>query len=257
MSVVELELERGSNVAWLTVDNPPVNALSDAVIGGLVEALDKVGASQAKVMVLQGARDTFIAGADISAFPALLGHPDRALAHVESTRPMFAKLASIPQVVVAAVRGSAVGGGLELALASDLVVAEVLAKLGLPEIRLGLIPGGGGTQRLPRAIGRMAAARMIFEGSLLSGAEAYRLGLVSHLAPKEAFDTTLRALTEKLARLPRHALIAAKRSLREGVEMPLAEALKLEESLFLPLLATDDAREGYEAFMGKRRPNFQ
>ena len=243
-------------VARIEVDNAPVNALSADVVAELIGALQEVGGSGSRVVALTGARSTFIAGADISEFPALLADPAAVAAHVRATRPLFELLGSIPQPVVAVVRGAAVGGGLEVALACDLVVAEDTARVGLPEVKLGLIPGGGGTQRLARQVGRVVASRLVMTGELLGAEEALRLGILSHVVPHGSFDEGVERLLARLGALPRAALSTGKRALRDGLELSLAEGLALEERLFQPLFGTDDVREGHAAFVGKRRPHF-
>lgn len=249
-------VDREGSVARVIVDHAPVNALSEAVINGLARELTRVGESTAKVVLLEGANNAFLAGADISEFPQLLQDPEKVKAHVESTRPLFALLGSIPQPVVASVRGAAVGGGLEVALACDLVVAHEAAVFAFPEMTLGLIPGGGGTQRLPRIVGRIVASRLIMGAETLRADDALRMGIISHIAPDGEHERVAIEVAGRLGSMSRQALTAAKRALRDGLEQPLPTALGIEEDLFVPLFGTEDAREGYAAFTAKRAPRF-
>ena len=157
---------------------------------------------------------------------------------------------------MAAVQAAAVGGGLELALSCDLIVADERARLGVPEVGLGLIPGAGGTQRLPRRIGAARAAELVLRGRLLKAAEAERIGLVNEAVPVgTALDRALE-LAAELASRPAVAVQAAKRAMRIGSELPLSEGLDVEHTEFLATLASADAREGVDAFLNRRRPQF-
>jgi enoyl-CoA hydratase/carnithine racemase len=236
-------------VATVTVDNPPVNPLDDATLAGLRDAALQVG--EARAVVLTGAGEkAFLAGADLRSLRHALGTPGAMEEHVALTRPTFDAWRALEMPLIAAVAAHAVGGGLEFALLCDLVVAAPKARFGLPEVTLGLIPGGGGTQRLPRRIGSGLALELMLTGKLVTAAEAP--GLVNIVAddPRAA----ARELAERIARLPALAVRAIKRAGR--FEGPLDAGLDLERALFLEVAGSADAREGADAFLEKRRPDF-
>jgi enoyl-CoA hydratase/carnithine racemase len=247
-------------VATVTVDNPPVNALDDATLEALGAAAGELsGREDVRAVVLTGAGDkAFLAGADLRTLVHALGTPEME-AHVALTRPVFEAWRGLEVPVVAAVAANAVGGGLEFALACDLIVADPRARFGVPEVTLGLIPGGGGTQRLPRRVGWTAAMELLLLGRLVSAERAQQLGLVNVVAAEGAAREEAGALAGRLAALPAVALRAAKRAARLAVEggVPLDEGLDAERELFLAVAASADAREGAEAFLAKRRPAFE
>lgn len=245
-------------VATVTVANPPVNALSDPVLEALREAAERLAADGGvRAAVLTGAGDrTFIAGADLGAFAHALSDPAQMSAHVRLTSQAFGAWAAMPVPVVAAIGGHAMGGGLELALLCDVLVADPRAKLGMPEVTLGLMPGAGGTQRLPRRVGVARATRMIVLGEALSAEEALAAQLVDVVcAPGGALREAV-SVAAQIAALPGRAVAAAKAALRAAAQQPLDEGLAAERRLFLDLAATADALEGTTAFMSKRPPSF-
>jgi enoyl-CoA hydratase/carnithine racemase len=247
-----------SGVATLTVDNPPVNALADAVLEALGAALAAVAADpDVRAAVITGAGErSFVAGADLAELQHSLGDARAMEAHVALTGSVFGALSRLEVPVVAAVGGHAVGGGLELALACDFIVADPRARLGLPEVTLGLIPGAGGTQRLPRRIGPAAATRLLLTGELLKAPEAHALGLVDVVAAEGGAVAEAQALAARLAALPGRAVRSAKAALRASQALPLEEGLKAERRLFLQVARTSDAGEGAAAFLAKREPHF-
>jgi len=245
-------------IAVIRVDNPPVNALSDVVLDGIVAALGSIPPSpEVRAVVLTGTGNkAFLAGADLSEFVAMVDSPGRIAEHVARTRRVLDELARLDVPVIAAVQGLALGGGLEFALACDLIVADETVRLGCPEVRLGLIPGAGGTQRLVTLLGRFRAAELIMTGRLLSAGEAAELGLVTRVTNAgTAFDEAI-ALANDLAAAPAVAVQAAKRAVRTADALSLPAALELERREFLATLASDDAREGLGAFLAKRPPAF-
>jgi enoyl-CoA hydratase/carnithine racemase len=248
-------------VATITVDNPPVNALSDATLIGLRDAAAEAGEREdVRAVVLTGAGEkAFIAGADLRALaPALGPDGDEALMreHVGLTAPAFAALTGIAVPVIAAVQANALGGGLEFALCCDLIVADPRARFGLPEVNLGLIPGGGGTQRLARRIGGAAALELVLLGRPIEAARAHELGIVNLVAAEGGALDEARRMAERLAGLAPQALRSAKRAVRAGLDAGLDEGLAAERELFLAVARTADAAEGAAAFLEKRRPSF-
>jgi enoyl-CoA hydratase/carnithine racemase len=249
-----VRVERSDGVAVVTVDNPPVNALPDAVLEALGQtAAELAGDRSVRAVVLTGAGDkTFMAGADLAEFQRLLDGHGSIEEHVALTRRTLERLEALPQPVVAAVQAAAMGGGLEVALVCDLIVADPGARLGLPEVRLGLMPGAGGTQRLPRRIGPGAARELLLLGRAIDAEEAHRLGLVNRVsAPGAALAESLELAT-RLAALPARAVASIKQVL--GAEE--AAGLDREREAFLELFRSDDAREGVAAFVEKRPPEF-
>ena len=255
---VGLSVEAG--VATITVDNPPVNALDDPTLIGLREAAEEAGArDDVRAVVLTGTGEkAFIAGADLRTLAQALG-PDGDASlmdeHVGLTGPAFAALTRIAAPVIAAVQANAVGGGLEFALCCDLIVAGARARFGLPEVTLGLIPGGGGTQRLARRVGGGTALELALGGRVIDAARALEIGLVNAVAEDALAEA--RTLAERLARLPAVAIQAAKRAVRAGLDEGIEPGLALERELFLAVARTADAAEGASAFLEKRRPEFR
>lgn len=249
-------------VATVTVDNPPVNALDDPTLIGLRDAAEEVAArDDVRVAVLTGAGEkAFIAGADLRKLSHALGpEGDAALmdAHVALTGPAFAAWTGLAVPVVGAVQANAVGGGLEFALCCDLIVADARARFGLPEVTLGLMPGGGGTQRLPRRIGGAAALELILLGRVVDAARAHALGLVNVVAAEGEALAESQRLAQRLASLPAVAVRAAKRAVRGALDAGLSEGLAREREMFLAVARSADAREGAGAFLGKRAPEFR
>jgi enoyl-CoA hydratase/carnithine racemase len=245
-------------VATVTVDNPPVNSLDDPTLEGLGEAARRLsGDAAVRAVVLTGAGErAFLAGADLRSLQHALGTPEME-AHMALTRPVFDAWRALEQPVVAAVQASAVGGGLEFMLVCDLIVADARARFGLPEVTLGLMPGGGGTQRLPRRVGWTAAAELLLLGGLVKAERARELGVVNVVAAEGEALSEAQALAERLAALPAVAVQSAKRALRQALEPGLDEGLDAERELFLAVTASEDAREGAEAFLAKREPSFR
>jgi enoyl-CoA hydratase len=211
----------------------------------------------ARVLVLESTVPGFFsAGADIEMLKR--SQPDyKAMfcLHCQETLDKFAKT---PKVVIAAINGHCVGGGLEIALACDLrMMAKDSGKIGLPEVTLGVLPGTGGTQRLPRLIGTSRALDMMITGKRLSPDEALAIGLVNYVYPAESFAKDVQAYASELAHGPARAVSLIKRSVVEGIEMPLTAGLALERELQNRLFITEDAKEGLTAFSEKRKPSFK
>jgi len=257
MSYQNLLVQAGEPVAVVTVNRPQVmNALDDTTLRELTDAFIALAADpEVRCVILTGAGEkAFVAGADIAAM-AELG-PDQGRDFAERGHRLGAVMESARAPIIAAVNGFALGGGLELALACDFALASSNAKLGLPEVGLGVIPGFGGTQRLARRIGPGRARELVYTGNLVGADEALRLGLVNAVTEPAGLLPAARALAEKIASRAPLAVAAAKRALREGADLPLGQALALEAELFGALFASADQKEGMRAFLAKRPPKF-
>jgi enoyl-CoA hydratase len=251
-------LESVDGVATLRLNRPKaLNALDPDTLRALDAALHRVdGDPGIRAVVITGAGDrAFCAGADIAAMAAMgptEGHPYCRLGH-----EVLGRVEDLRVPVVAAVNGAALGGGLELALACDFVVASERAKLGLPEITLGLIPGFGGTQRLVRRIGLAPARRLVYLGTVIGAPEALDLGIVDRVVPGDRLADEAGAFARELAARAPVALRQAKRATRAAVETSLAAGLRLEVEAFAAAFASDDRVEGLRAFLEKRTPQWK
>jgi enoyl-CoA hydratase len=257
MELETLRLEVADGVATLTVDRPEKrNALNRQVrheIMDTLAALEPDG--EARVVVITGAGEkAFIAGADIGEFAGRSAQEQRAA--MEEPR-VFTAVADFPKPVIASINGYALGGGCELALACDLRIAARSARLGQPEVRLGLLPGGGGTQRLPRLVGLGRAMRLILTGELIDAEEAERIGLVDLLVEDGELRDRTRELAGTMAAYSPVALKLIKQAVRTSAELPLTAGLGRERDLFVTAFASQDGREGVRAFMEKRTPEFR
>ena len=251
-----LRVETDGAVTLLTIDRPEKrNALSAQVRAELIAALDALRDDDGvRVLVLTGAGEkAFVAGADIAEFAERTPLEQRA---AMTGRRVFDEIAAYPKPVIAMINGFCLGGGCELALACDLRVAADTAKLGQPEINLGIIPGGGGTQRLPRVVGTGQAMRLVLTGELVDAAEALRIGLVDLVHPAAELRERTMELARGMAAKSPVALRMAKSAVHAAGEMPLAAGLAYETELFVTCFASDDRREGVAAFLEKRAPVF-
>ncbi len=244
-------------IAYVTLNRPgKLNALNPEVFRLLDESLTRfVESPDARVAILHGSGRAFAAGADIEHYLELSVVEYAGFMRVGNA--VQQRVVECPKPVIAAVHGYALGGGLELALCCDLLVAEPDAELGLPEARLGLLPGGGGTQRLPRLVGSMRAAEMLLTGRRISGDEAVTWGCALSSAGHESALAAAEALAERIVRQAPVALQMAKVVLRAGRDAPLSSGLALEQAVGTLLYATDDASEGVRAFVEKRPPRWQ
>ena len=251
-----IALSRVDEFAVVTLDRPDaLNALSFELLRALAAAFDQVAASDARALIVTGAGPkAFCAGADIK---ELTGRPvmeNRAGAALGQAT--FAKLDGLPIASIAVINGFAFGGGLELALACTFRLALPSARLGLPEIKLGLIPGYGGTQRLPRLIGEGRALELIMTGRTVEAEEALRIGLVNRLVDGDPVAAGV-AFGREFTRYGLPALRLARDAVQRALDLPLAEGLKIEADLSTLAYATDDSKEGMGAFMDKRKPRFK
>jgi enoyl-CoA hydratase len=241
---------------WVvTLDRPPANALGLPILDGLHAACDAAAAAgDVKVMVVTSALDGFFAaGADIKHMSTV--DAESFLAYGERMRSANDRIATAPWLSVAAVDGLALGGGLELAMACTMRVAGPGARLGLPEVKLGLIPGAGGTQRLPRLVGRGRALDIMLTARQVEPAEALSIGLVDRLTDGEALKAALE-LAEQLVGASLPAQLAVVRSVDAAFELPLAEGMVFEAEQEQGLFEHGEAAEGISAFVAKRRPDF-
>jgi enoyl-CoA hydratase len=254
-----LQVEDRGAVRVITLNRPAVlNALSGAVVAELGDAarLTRADAHAGKVrgLVLTGAGKAFVAGADIAAMAEMSEHEAREFAR--QGHAMGDALAALPIPVIAAVNGFALGGGCELALACDFIYAAESARFGQPEVKLGVIPGFGGTQRMLRRIGMGRALELCMSGAMIDAAEALRIGLVNRVVPGDQLLATAIATCETIAQMGPQAVATVKAVLHRGADLPLSEAMALEIDAFARLFTTADQREGMSAFLGKRRADF-
>jgi enoyl-CoA hydratase/carnithine racemase len=244
--VVTLEVDGG--VGTIRLDRPPMNAISRAVQEELRAAAQEASRrSDVRAVVVWGGPKVFAAGADVKEMAAW-SYAD-AVANAGPLQSAFTAVAEIPKPTVAAVTGYALGGGLELALSCDFRVVADDARLGQPEVLLGVIPGAGGTQRLPRLVGPARAKDIIFTGRFVAADEALAIGLVDRVAPAAEVYDTARGLVERYASGPALAIQAAKEAVERGLEVDLTTGLAIERQLFAALFATDDQRAGMASFV--------
>lgn len=257
MSYDHILLEIEDRIATITFNRPKaLNALNRPLLEEFRAALDQVEANEAvHVLVLTGQGDkAFVAGADITEINRL--GPLGAKRFARRGLDAINRLPQLPIPVIAAVNGFALGGGTEMALACDVIYAAQTAKFGLPEINLGIIPGFGGTQRLPRLIGANLAREMIYTGKMIDAAEAFRIGIVNRVCTPENLMEEVLSTGQTMAAKGRVALRAAKQAINNGLNVDLASGLALENDAFALCLASPDAREGTSAFLEKRQPAF-
>ncbi len=255
---VRVRVDRAPPVLTLTIDRPEVrNALDRETRLEISAALDAHERdSEVRVVVITGAGDrAFSAGADLRMFASWT--PAEALEYTRISKGTLRRIAEYPKPVIAKVRGYALGGGNELAMACDIVYAATDAQFGQPEVRVGLIPGAGGTQRLPRAIGLRAALELLWTGRSIGAEEARRLGLVNAVVPPERLDAVVDETVRALSEQSPWVLAQIKDAARRSLELPLSEGLDYESRLFALAFATDDFHEGVRAFLEKRPPRFR
>ncbi|WP_284037693.1 enoyl-CoA hydratase [Neobacillus sp. 114] len=255
-----VHIEKLAGVAVVTIDNPPMNVLSKQVTRELAEVFTAIAEdSEVIAAILTGAGSrAFMAGADIKEFPQSLGLEKEQLKknNLES-HAVLNFIERIPKPTIALLNGLAFGGGCELALTCDIRIAEEHVKIGMPEVKLGLFPGGGGTQRLPRLIGPSKAKELMFLGEPLSAEEALKIGLVNQVVDSGKGMETAISMAKKMASYSLQALSRIKKAVNDGIDTSLDGGLELEAELFAEVFGTEDVREGVRAFIEKRSPSFK
>ena len=254
--LTELHGSGERKTALITLNRPKqLNALNDALMDELGDALKAFDADDAiGCIVVTGSEKAFAAGADIGAMAKL--------EFMQVYKGNFISrnweaMREVRKPVIAAVAGFALGGGCELAMLADFIIAADSAKFGQPEIRLGIIPGAGGTQRLPRAIGKAKAMDLVLTARMMDAAEAERAGLVSRVVPAAELLAVTLAAAQTICELSGPSVMMAKESVNRAYEAPLADGIRYERRLFHSLFATEDQKEGMDAFLHKRKPVFK
>ncbi len=258
MSYETILFEQQEGVATITMNRPKaLNALNSKLLGELNATLDKIAADEdIRVLVLTGSGEkAFVAGADIGELSTL--NPVQARYFAINGHMVMDKLQNLPIPVIAAVNGFALGGGLELALACDFIYASDNAKIGLPEINLGIIPGFGGTQRLSRIVGKNLAKEMIFTGKMISAEEAERKGIINRVLPADQLMAEVQKTAGTMAAKGKVSVNAVKKTVNDGVDVDLSNGCAMEINAFALCLASEDAKEGTTAFLEKRSPVFK
>jgi enoyl-CoA hydratase len=249
--------ERKGSIEIIRLNRPEkLNALSREMILSLADTFNHLQSdNDLRAIVLTGASDVFCAGTDINELTQL--QPDDAVKVSERGQSLCNQIESSPVPVIAAINGIAAGGGCELALASHIRIASTNARFSLPESKLGIIPGYGGTQRLTREVGTGRAVEMMLTGKTVSADEAFQLGLVNRVTSSDDLAAVAESLAAEIAQLAPLAIRACLKAIIVGSELPLPEGLALETELFASLFATEDMREGTRAFLEKRPPTFK
>jgi enoyl-CoA hydratase len=255
MSAVAEELvkvETRGAVGIITLHRPKAyNALNIPLMDQLEKALDGFAADDSvRALVVAGSEASFAAGADIKEMEGMSAKDWASNTHLSR----WDKVGKFPKPTIAAVSGFALGGGCELALACDMIVASETAQFGQPEIAIGVIPGAGGTVRLSRALGKARSMELVLTGRRVSAREAFTLGLVNQVVPVESYLSEALKLAERIAQMPPLAVQAAKRSIINALDKPLGEGLCHERGAFYALFDTQDQKEGMKAFVEKRKP---
>lgn len=256
MDFKHLKIENRGKIATVEISRPEaLNALNRDLLLELESCIAHLEEDKTtRVAIITGSGKAFVAGADIAAMKTY--DYDKAYEFGGIGQVVFTRIERSPIVTIAAINGFALGGGLELAIACDIRVASKSAKLGLPEVGLGLIPGFGGTQRLPRLIGAGLAKEIIFTADMIPAEEAYRIGLVNKLVEPADLLTTANAIANSICSRGAHAVREAKRVIWEGLETTQDEGMILEQKAFGHIFNDKETAEGLSAFLEKRKPNF-
>ncbi|ALC89743.1 enoyl-CoA hydratase [Bacillus sp. FJAT-18017] len=244
-------------IATISIARPPANALSSGVLKELASVLDEVEPrNDIRVLLIHGEGRFFSAGADIKEFTSIKSESDFA-SHGKLGQDLFERMERFPKPIIAAIHGAALGGGLELAMACHIRLVSETAKLGLPELQLGLVPGFAGTQRLPRYVGFARAAEMMFTSEPITGLEAVHYGLANHAYPEAELMEHAFTLAKKIAKKSSGSLKAAIELLNYSKSAQFYEGVKREASLFGEVFMSEDGKEGIQAFIEKREPDFK
>jgi len=256
MAYEAIQVSKENEVATITLNRPPMNPLNGQIFKELTQAADELESDPTvRAIVITGAGDkAFAAGADVTEMAALT--PVEVYSFCQVSRAAFERIEGLSKPIIAAISGLALGGGCELALCCDFRLAADNAKFGQPEISLGIIPGAGGTQRLPRLIGAAKAKELILLGNIIDASAALGLGLVNNVVPADSLLEEAQKLAKKLASKPAVAVAMAKSAINTGLNMDISSALTLEIQCFVTAFASEDRKEGIGAFMEKRKPNF-
>ena len=258
MEYENILVEKQEGVAIVTINRPKVlNALNAATISELHTAFERLeDDEEVRAVILTGSGEKgFVAGADISELQKVDVFSGRKLS--ERGMDLLFNIERLSKPVIAAINGFALGGGCEIAMACDIRIAADSAKMGQPEVNLGLIPGYGGTQRLSRLVGRGKAKQLVFTGDMVDAEEAKRIGLVDEVVPASELLEYARGLASKIASKAPLAIAAAKRSINDGIDKPLDEGCHIESMEFGQVCGTEDKDEGTKAFLEKRKPDFK
>jgi len=250
-------VEQEGPIGILKLNRPQaLNALNSKVISELIVALEEIEKGvMPKVVILTGAGEkAFVAGTDIIEMEKLSSFEAREFANF--VRQAIDKVAALNRPVIAAINGFALGGGCELAMACDIRIASEKAKIGQPETGLGIIPGSGGTQRLPRLVGVSKAKQLVFTGELIDAKTALEIGLVDKVVPLDQLMEETKKIAGTIASKPRTALALAKSAINRGLDMALQDGLSYEIECFAECFSTKDQKEGMRAFLEKRKPNY-
>lgn len=244
------------SIALVQLNRPKVlNALGGALMSELGDALEELDRNEAvRCIIIHGSERAFSAGADIDQMKSAT--PFQMIQNNWINRN-FDRIRKIGKPIIAAVSGFCLGGGAELAMTCDIIIASETAQFGQPEISIGIIPGAGGTQRLPRAIGKSRAMELVLTGKFMSAKEAEMRGLVSRVVPAELYLEEAKTLAREIANKPPVAVRFAKEAVNKVYEMPLTEGLEFESRLFYLLFSTEDQKEGMDAFLAKRKPEWK
>lgn len=253
-----ISTEQDGYVATVTIDHPPVNALSAPLLEELEAEIERLDSDDGvRAIVLEGAGErAFVAGADISEFPALREAATGESGSARGLQKLGARMDAAHTPFVAAIHGFCLGGGLELAMCCDIRVASENAQLGQPEIKLGLIPGGGGTQRLPRLVGIGRALLLNMTGDFIDARTAYDWGLVERVVPKDELQDSALGIARTIAERSPVAIGVLRELARTTRDLPLEEGLRREADGFRRCLSSEDGAEGVSAFLEKREPQF-
>jgi len=257
MDYTTILYEKSEGIGTITLNRPEsMNALNSSLMEELGHVFSEISTdNDVKVVIIKGQEQFFAAGADITEV-ANIKTPDDAY-NFSRAADVIRKLEDFDKPIIAAVSGVALGGGCELALACDLRIAAENAVFGLPEIKLGVLPGAGGTQRLPRLVGAANAKELLYTGDFINATEAYRIGLVNKIVPVETLRDESKAMAKKIANRPGIALKMIKIAVNGGLSMDLKSAMAYEARCFEILFATEDRKEGMTAFIEKRKPSFK